>query len=399
MNDRDTKRTKLAMYANQLIGSLGSGLASPFIPYYAAYLSFNSEEMGFVQAVSNFFPNAFQYLWGKLSDLIRRRIIFVVIGGIVSYLMFSAFIVTHTFYYFLLALSVQAIFSAMVPPAWNALIGEVSSLNKRGIFIANLSFYSNLASLISLIFFTVYAFKNLNLNIIIFYYSFYTASVLGTISALVMLYATEPQKDKKSDGNAGSKISKKFFSFVVAVSVYNFFMSLAWPLFYITTVDVVKANVFEVGVINLISVAFTILLLRYFGKLSDKIGSKRFMIMSRIIFAPVPLLYGISTNVYELYVINAVTGIGTAMTNVSFTSYLIENTTLENRGRATGIYSAAIGTVTFFGSILGGFSAQIMEGYLPLVTSLLIVYIVSTMGRSGSVSLFLKLDKTIAEKI
>jgi len=44
------------------------------------------------------------------------------------------------------------------------------------------------------------------------------------------------------------------------------------------------------------------------------------------------------------------------MTNVSFTSYLIENTTLENRGRATGIYSAAIGTVTFFGSILGGFS-------------------------------------------
>jgi hypothetical protein len=87
------------------------------------------------------------------------------------------------------------------------------------------------------------------------------------------------------------------------------------------------------------------------------------------------------------------------MTNVSFTSYLIENTTLENRGRATGIYSAAIGTVTFFGSILGGFSAQIMEGYVPLVTSLLIVYIVSTMGRSGSVSLFLKLDKTIAEKI
>ena len=39
MNDKDTKRTKFAMYANQLIGSLGLGLASPFIPYYAAYLA------------------------------------------------------------------------------------------------------------------------------------------------------------------------------------------------------------------------------------------------------------------------------------------------------------------------------------------------------------------------
>ncbi len=399
MDEKETKRTKFAMYANQLIGSLGSGLASPFIPYYAAYLSFNSEQMGFVQAVSNFFPNVFQYLWGRISDLLRRRIIFVIIGGIVSYLMFSAFIVTHTFYYFILALSVQAIFSAMVPPAWNALIGEVSSNNKKGLFIANLSFYSNLASMISLIFFTIYAYKNVSLNIIVFYYSFYTASVLGTVSALLMLYATEPRKKTKSEDSSKVEISKKFMDFVVTVAVYNFFMSLAWPLFYVTTVDVVKANVFEVGMINLISVLFTVLLLRYFGKLSDKVGSKKFMIMSRIIFAPIPLLYGISTNVYELYAINAVTGVGTAMTNVSFTSYLIENTTLDNRGRATGIYSAVIGTVTFFGSILGGLSAQMMEGFLPLMTSLLIVYVVSTLGRSGSVSLFLKLDRAIAEKI
>lgn len=399
MDEKETKRTKFAMYANQLIGSLGSGLASPFIPYYAAYLSFNSEQMGFVQAVSNFFPNVFQYLWGRISDLLRRRIIFVIIGGIVSYLMFSAFIVTHTFYYFILALSVQAIFSAMVPPAWNALIGEVSSNNKKGLFIANLSFYSNLASMISLIFFTIYAYKNVSLNIIVFYYSFYTASVLGTVSALLMLYATEPRKKTKSEDSGKVEISKKFMDFVVTVAVYNFFMSLAWPLFYVTTVDVVKANVFEVGMINLISVLFTVLLLRYFGKLSDKVGSKKFMIMSRIIFAPIPLLYGISTNVYELYAINAVTGVGTAMTNVSFTSYLIENTTLDNRGRATGIYSAVIGTVTFFGSILGGLSAQMMEGFLPLMTSLLIVYVVSTLGRSGSVSLFLKLDRAIAEKI
>ncbi len=392
MEEKAARRTRFAMYANQLIGSLGSGLASPFIPYYAAFLNFNSEEIGFVQAISNFVPNSFQYIWGRLSDLVQKRIIFVILGGLISYLMFSAFIFTHSFLYFILALSVQSLFSAMVPPAWNAMIGEVSSKNNKGIFIANLSFYSNVASLISLVFFTLYAYKNVSMSFLVFYYSFYSATVLGTVSSLVLLYASEPSRRKNTAEREEFKINPKFYKFSWAVTIYNFFMSLSWPLFYITTVDIIKANVFEVGMINLISVLFTIIFLRYFGKLTDKIGTKRFMILSRIIFFPVPILYGISTSIYELYFVNALTGVGTAMTNVSFTAYLVENTTMETRGRATGIYSAMVGTVTFFGSILGGYTAQILTGTFSLFTALLTVYILSTLGRAGSITFFLKLD-------
>ncbi len=39
-------RTLKAMYVNQILGSFSSGLASPFIPYYAAGLNFTPGEMG-----------------------------------------------------------------------------------------------------------------------------------------------------------------------------------------------------------------------------------------------------------------------------------------------------------------------------------------------------------------
>ncbi|MEM0116735.1 MAG: MFS transporter [Thermoplasmata archaeon] len=395
VNESAIKRSRIAMYLNQLVGNFGSGLASPFLPYYAAALKFNSFEMGTLQATSNLFPNLMQYFWGILSDRMGRRLIFIILGGFISSLMFIFYIFSHSPILLISVVIVQSIFGAMVVPAWNAFLGELTSLSKRAAFIGNLSFYSNLSMLFAGVFFIFYAYIYGN-SISVYYIPFYLAGILGVLSSLIMLYAEEEKKFvpiKKINFFKKIRRDRDFSYFLFSQAVYNFSMSISWPLFYITTVDVLKASFLEVGIINIIGILFTVIFLPIFGKMTDRFGPRNFMIISRFLFVPVPLVYGLSNSLIWIYILNALTGFTTAITNIAFLAYLLDVAPREDRGKYIGIYNAIIGVVTFVGSILGGAIAQFLQIYYPLVISLLIVYFISFLGRLTGALMFLKIKE------
>ncbi|MEM2938546.1 MAG: MFS transporter, partial [Thermoplasmata archaeon] len=186
---------------------------------------------------------------------------------------------------------------------------------------------------------------------------------------------------------------RDFSYFLFSQAVYNFSMSISWPLFYITTVDVLKASFLEVGIINIIGILFTVIFLPIFGKMTDRFGPRNFMIISRFLFVPVPLVYGLSNSLIWIYILNALTGFTTAITNIAFLAYLLDVAPREDRGKYIGIYNAIIGVVTFVGSILGGAIAQFLQIYYPLVISLLIVYFISFLGRLTGALMFLKIKE------
>ncbi|MFP3318441.1 MAG: MFS transporter [Thermoplasmata archaeon] len=396
LDEKSIRRSRLAMYLNQLIGSFGSGLASPFLPYYAAALKFNSMEMGELQASSNLFPNIMQYLWGIISDRMGRRLIFIILGGFVSSFMFILYIFSHSPELLIAVVIVQSIFGAMVVPAWNALVGDLTSLSKRASFIGNLSFYSNLSMLFAGVFFIIYAYIY-GQAISVYYIPFYLAGILGVLSSLIMLYAVEDKPKfvpvRKVNFIKTLRNDRDFSYFLFSQAVYNFSMAISWPLFYITTVDVLKASFFQVGLINLIGILFTVLFIPVFGRMIDRDGPRNFMIITRFLFVPVPLVYGISNSIIWIYLLNALTGFTTAITNVAFLAYLLDVAPREDRGKYIGVYNAILGLVTFFGSLIGGALAQFLEIYYPLVLSLLIVYMISFTGRLSGAILFLRIKE------
>jgi MFS family permease len=396
LDEKSIRRSRLAMYLNQLIGSFGSGLASPFLPYYAAALKFDSMEMGELQASSNLFPNIMQYLWGIISDRMGRRLIFIILGGFVSSFMFILYIFSHSPELLIAVVIVQSIFGAMVVPAWNALVGDLTSLSKRASFIGNLSFYSNLSMLFAGIFFIIYAYIY-GQAISVYYIPFYLAGILGVLSSLIMLYAVEDKRKfvpvRRVNIIKTLRNDRDFSYFLFSQSVYNFSMAISWPLFYITTVDVLKASFFQVGLINLIGILFTVLFIPVFGRMIDRYGPRNFMIITRFLFVPVPLVYGISNSIIWIYLLNALTGFTTAITNVAFLAYLLDVAPRKDRGKYIGVYNAILGLVTFFGSLIGGALAQFLEIYYPLVLSLLIVYMISFTGRLSGAILFLRIKE------
>ncbi|MEM4142321.1 MAG: MFS transporter, partial [Thermoplasmata archaeon] len=186
--------------------------------------------------------------------------------------MFIFYIFSHSPILLISVVIVQSIFGAMVVPAWNAFLGELTSLSKRAAFIGNLSFYSNLSMLFAGVFFIFYAYIYGN-SISVYYIPFYLAGILGVLSSLIMLYAEEEKKFvpiKKINFFKKIRQDRDFSYFLFSQAVYNFYMSISWPLFYITTVDVLKASFLEVGIINIIGILFTVIFLPIFGKMTDR---------------------------------------------------------------------------------------------------------------------------------
>ncbi len=394
---KEENRTTISMYLNQLIGSFGTGLASPFIPYYAAALSFTSSQMGILQASSNLFPNIFQYLWGKITDMLKKRLFFIIVGGFISSAMYIAFIFVRSPLLVIGIIIIQSIFSAMVVPAWNAMIGHISRTEKRAYLIGNLSFYSNLAMTMAGIFFIIYAYYFKYNSITVYFLPFYFAGIIGVFASLIMLNAN----DKGDDYRKPEKLSlvdifqsdQSFRYFLFAQSLYNFFMAISWPLFYITTVDVLKATFFEIGLINIIGLIFTVPFLKIFGKLIDRFGTKNFMLISRFVFVPVPLAYGFAHNLSIIYVITAITGFGTAISNIAFTAYILDSAPVDKRGMYVGVYNSLLGFITFFGSIIGGYAAQFLSYFYGLYYGLLSMYLISFFGRAWGAFMFLRVKE------
>src|SRR3990170_6211370 len=113
------------LYARSVINSFSSSTISPYIGIYAVQLGASGSEMGWLQAMSSLAPSALQLMWGKLSDNLGRRVPFILIGGLITSFLWIPLMFVSSAEQLILVTITQAIFGAMVIPAWTALIGDV----------------------------------------------------------------------------------------------------------------------------------------------------------------------------------------------------------------------------------------------------------------------------------
>jgi MFS family permease len=94
---------------------------------------------------------------------------------------------------------------------------------------------------------------------------------------------------------------------------------------------------------------------------------------------------------WHLYLLNIVAAAGIAIINISFTTYLLDVAPKNRTAEFFAIFNAGIGIVTFIGSVSAGFLADHLTGMYDLWTGLMIVYMISTVGRFIGSFFFLRL--------
>jgi MFS family permease len=395
------------LYVRSVINSLSQGMVSPFTGVYAVKeLGASSSDMGWFQSTSNLTNNVMQLLWGRLSDRLKRRVPFIVIGGLIVSALYAPMIFVDKPYQLIIILAVQALLGSMATPAWTALIGDLVPSSKLGRANAALIMYAQIGGLVA----------TLGSGIIMYqiggsYHQMLTvpvivATVFGAVSSLFMLRTRERKSTEKLNIRKQMTLgafdiarymrqSPSFLKYCYVMATYEFFMSISWPLFSITQVTILGASPLQIALLSVVQMLVMILFQRWAGRRADVVGRKPLLIAFRFILVTVPLAYAFTSDMNILLAMGLIWGFAQVVGQTAVAASLLDTAPQENRGSFIAAYNLIIGVVTFFGSLSGGYLTDYLTAIYGLVAALQIVYVISAIGRIAGATLLLTLKETL----
>ena len=240
----------------------------------------------------------------------------------------------------------------------------------------------------------------------ILFVPFVVAIVCGVISSLVMLYIREKKSGEKpnlvknltSDFSSMLDYAKKtpnFVKYCYVEGVFQFFMSISWPLMSITQIEVLNASMLDIALLTVAQSFVTIIFQGWAGRLADSVGRKPLLVFYRFSLITVPIAYAFSPNMTTLIAVSTFWGFSTALGQASMTAYLLDISPQEYRGSFVAMFNLVIGVTTFFGSLVGGYLSDYMIGSVGLILGLQIAYLISTVGRGIGAAAYLTLKETL----
>ena len=393
------------LLVRSVVNSFGMGMVSPFIGAYAVQLGASSSEMGWFQSSANMSNNILQVLWGKLSDRLRRRVPFIIVGNLIIMVLWIPMIFVDSAPQLIVLVAIQALLGSMATPTWVALIGDLIPSTRLGRVNASIGMWTSLGTLAATLISGYVMVQVGGSYREMFLVPFIVAILCGLISALVMIPLKERGKrgiDRVDTRAAVSssvlarlRAAPDFMRYSFASTVFNFFMAIAWPLFSITLIRVMEASLWEIALLSAVQLGATVVFQMHMGKLADNWGRKPLLVAFRFGLATVPLGYAFAPNVYFLIVLEAFWGIAMAIGQASMITYMLDVIPEEQRSSFAAFHNLLVGVASFFGSLLGGYLADYTVGVFGLAVGLQIVYLVSSVGRGVGATTYLTLRETL----
>jgi DHA1 family multidrug resistance protein-like MFS transporter len=143
-------------------------------------------------------------------------------------------------------------------------------------------------------------------------------------------------------------------AFTLAVIMLGFGMVIPIMPFYI---DELGASGTDLGLLVASYGIMRLIFAPIWGGLSDRVGRKPVLMIGVLGNGLAMLLFGLSTQLWMLFVARSMSGILSSATSPSTMAYISDSTTEEERGGGMGILGAAVGVGTVLGPGLGGWLA------------------------------------------
>lgn len=397
------------MYSNQVGVNLGKGLADPYVPYLALEIGAGAAELGWLQAFINLFPAVMQVPWGKLSDFLGRRMPFLIIGGVLSFMLYFFMVGAVNAWQLIIMVAIQMFIGSMMIPTWSALVGDVTTIKNRGSVMSRFFVAATIAYVVGTLLGGAMI-KSTGSAMERFAMPFFIAGIAGILGSILLYEVMEKKRRMYASPKTLFKFGLKSFIFisdlrenkhfrnlVVLNTTFNFLMSIIWPILILTYVDVLHASAWELGIISVTSTGATLFFQTKVGKLLDLTGPMPLILISRFSFIFYPIVLALATAVWHIYLLNLALGFGTAMANVAFFAYILDVAPEEKRGEYFAVYNTLIGLATFVGSIIGGYLAWYFQDYYAgdLILALGALYAISAIGRLAGSIWFLKLKDPV----
>lgn len=374
-----------ALYLKALLDSIYYGASLPFIPIYGVYLGATVLQVSFLFALSNFTLNLFQIIWGYLSDKLKKRLLFIILGNIISSVLFIPILLTNSLNIFLVLVIVQPIANSMTIPTFIAYSTEVvdeKKWRKYSSRVNSLTYIGWVAATLTVGLSSYVGFNGFEVG---FKLAFFCGLLSGLLIALCCI--RERRRVHKINNHKHSltllevKKNGNFTYFIFVSSSFCVFVSLTWPLFTITQTKIASFTLFEISLLDAISGISGALSLSLLERWLCRVGLRRLLTISSTSLTLLPLFYALTPEFPILFLIHLITGISSALYDSSILSYIMENTPLEEKGFYTALYNFSTGSAFLVGPFLGGVLLENLTTTLTLTEAIIHMYIISAIGR------------------
>lgn len=408
------KKEERALYSRSIATSTSRGLVQPFVSMIALTMGASAGILGWIQSISNLLSTFMGPIFGRFSDLVKRRIPFVVISTlswgipyVLLYWIIDPWIIV-------LIVALVNLLGSLGIPAFTALQNELFPREVRAKLTGRIFWFDAIGSAIAtivtgIILTIIFNDKGFELEQRAEIYQKFIlipiaiGVLISIIGVLPFRKIEEPLKNKSLGEQQithtlkeSFKIifsNKPFMKFTLIAMVHAIFFSFAWPLFSIFQVSILEVNALQMAFLSISFSIMIILVIRYGAKLSDRFGRTKLIAFNRLILALFPFAYIFASKIWHLYIIHFILAGLIFIGSPSIHSYLLDIVPEREGGVYFGIHSMLVGVCLFLGSLAGGYLTEMFENWFPLIMAVKITLGIAAGGRLLTGLLFLTLKE------
>ena len=378
-------RILLLVFGITFLGFIDTQMIVPIMRLYADNLGATVAMAGFIVGMYSIVNTPANIAFGPLVDRFGRKVP-LVIGLVGDASCMFLYTLCHTPQYLILVRGFHGLAGAVLGLATASLVADYSAAQKKG---SGMGFYAiamGLAPLVGMMICGIITGRQLGFNLV-----FYSGSVLLLIAVILASLLPESETRAKTEGIDFKKIGvvckrKANIASYAAIFSQWFMMGVITVLLPAYMVDL-GMTAFDVAMVMLATIATCVVLSYPTGFLSDRIGRKIPSIIGLVSLVIAMNLIPTVASFRNLVLVGALQGMGMACVLPSALAIVSDNTEIDERGTAMGIFHGSITLGVAVGAPVAGALAKGVGASLAMHLSTLVpiiaVVVVLGLVKSG----------------
>jgi MFS family permease len=339
-----------------LFTDLSSQMVYPLIPVFLTLIGASPATLGLIEGVAESTASLFRAFFGRLSDKLKKRKIFIIWG-------YGLSAISRPFFYFAshwtIVLTIRfsdRIGKAIRTPSRDALISTSIDQSIQGKAFGFHRAMDRIGAIGGplLAMLILYLLKDTMPELSALKTMFLISVIPGLIALVFIKFTKETSiipktldKQKKT-----AMLGKPFILFLLANAFFT--LGNSSNAFLIVKAQEVGIAIFLIPVLWMVYNIICSISSPIFGSISDKIGRKPIIIISFIYYSIIYILFAFADEPWMIWALFAAYGIFYGLSNGIFRAYVADIVEEENRATAYGILNTIIGISLFPASVLMG---------------------------------------------
>jgi MFS family permease len=357
-----TYNERISIY-HGMVSTIAINLAGNFYPIFAiSILGATNYQVGLISSLPPLIallmtiPAAI--LLNRLESQKKTVAMAVLVARLLFILLIGVVYVSSHYqaWAFLIIIALMNIPATLSNIGWQTLISGMIKDERRGAFFSDRNRLLTIAGMISTLVIGIIM-KNQTTNASAYQWLFFVALLFGLGEVFFLMKHKEKAQPstslKKSSMNWSIFKDHGYKWFLIAALCFNFTWQMSWGIFNIYNVRIAEATILWISIFSVANQVVQIFTFPLWKKWAEQKSNTLMLVWAALGMALVPFLTILSTNLFYLTAVSAVSGFFISGVVLLLFNLLLEQSPVENRTYCITTYNVLLSFVAFIAPQIG----------------------------------------------